>query len=70
MEKKVYYALFEGDINGRYRKAGDPVGELTAREAKYPLMHGLISAEKPEPKGKKEAERAEPDPVNLDRKTR
>ena len=82
MEKKTYYALAEGDINGMYRKAGDPVGDLTDREAKYLAMHGVVSATKPGEKNEraeKPAEvkdraepvkRNEPDPATLDRKTR
>jgi len=47
MDKKMYYAVAEGFIVGKYRKFGDPVGLLSEAQAKYPLLAGQISAEKP-----------------------
>jgi hypothetical protein len=68
MEKTIYYAAAEGHILGSWRKAGDPVGELTDREAKYLEMHGTISKTKPETRRKPPA--PEPDPAVIERKTR
>lgn len=68
MNKKIYYATAEGHINGKWRNAGDPVGELTEREAKYLEMAGTITTTRPEPKADKVA--PEPDPAVLERKTR
>ncbi|WP_421983347.1 hypothetical protein [Roseibium sp.] len=44
---KTYYALQEGVIDGTYRHAGEPVGEYTAKQAKYLEMANLISSEPP-----------------------
>lgn len=81
MEKKVYYALTEGDILGRVFERGEPVGELTEREAKYLVMQGTIGLTGPtenvdrelraaERAVKEPPKRSEPDPATLDRKTR
>lgn len=48
--KKHYYAAVEGFILGSLRAAGDPVGELTDEQAKYPLMFGHITDQEPKAK--------------------
>jgi hypothetical protein len=47
MTKKMYYAAVEGFLFGSYRMVGDPVGALTAEEAKYPSQMGQISETAP-----------------------
>lgn len=72
METKTYYALAEGDVHGKYRTVGEPIGQLTDRQAKYLVMSGAISATRPEA-GDNRAEQIignEPDPATLGRKTR
>jgi hypothetical protein len=44
---KTYYAVQEGVIDGTYRLAGEPVGEYSAKQAKYLEMANLISSEPP-----------------------
>lgn len=46
---KMYYAAAEGFIEGSYRKVGDPIGRMTARQAKYLLLDGTITDKAPEP---------------------
>lgn len=66
--KKTYYAVAEGHINGAFRKKGESCGEMTKEQAKYLLLSGLVrETPKAEPKA---MPKMEPDPVNLDRKTR
>lgn len=65
MNKRTYYAAVEGFIHGAYRKVGDSLGQLTERQAKYLLMSGLVTTQSP-----KGAERAEPDPTTIGKKTR
>ncbi|EUB97304.1 hypothetical protein PMI07_000880 [Rhizobium sp. CF080] len=66
--KTTYFATAEGHILGSWRNAGDSVGELTEREAKYLEMHGTIARTKLETKGKPPA--LEPDAAVIERKTR
>lgn len=47
MTKKMHYAAVEGFLFGKYRKIGEPVGMLTADEAKYPAQMGQISETAP-----------------------
>lgn len=47
MTRKTYYAEVEGFILGALRAPGDPVGELTEAEAKYLLMAGHVTDQKP-----------------------
>lgn len=49
MNTKAYYAADEGFILGKHRKVGEPVGNLTDREAKYLVLAGQISDKAPEP---------------------
>lgn len=65
MSKKVHYALVEGFINGAFRKVGEPIGELTEKEAKYLVLHGHASTVRP-----LRELRSEPSPTVLDKKTR
>lgn len=66
--KKTYYAVVDGHINGAYRKKGESCGEMTARQAKYLVMSGLVTDQKAKPVDP--VKRAEPDPATLERKTR
>lgn len=50
---KKYFALVEGFILGAYRKVGEPVGELSDLEAKYPLLSGQIGTSAPKASGDK-----------------
>lgn len=47
MTKKMHYAAVEGFLFGKYREIGEPVGMLTADEAKYPVQMGQISETAP-----------------------
>jgi hypothetical protein len=66
MEKKLYYCMVEGVIDGAHRSVNDEL-QLTDREAKYLIMSGLIGAEK---KVVQVDAVKEPDPATLDMKTR
>jgi len=46
MEKKTYYAQQSGWILGAERRKGEAI-EATPEEAKYALMGGTVSTEKP-----------------------
>lgn len=72
METKTYYALAEGDVHGKFRAVGEPIGQLTDRQAKYLVMTGVISATRPENVGGRVEPITgnEPDPATLGRKTR
>lgn len=64
---KMYFAATEGFINGVYRKVGDPIGRLNELQAKYLVMAGQVTEEKPaELAGKRTPEpkpKADPKPV-------
>ena len=73
---KTYYALVDAFINGNFRKAGDCLGELTDRQAKYMVLAGMISDEAPASDGtqaaddtgaatdgKTKVKKSDPDPV-------
>lgn len=47
MNKTTYYAAVEGFIEGKYRKAGDKVGELSEARAKYLLLACQITENAP-----------------------
>lgn len=68
---KTYYAKVEGFIAGKHRAKGDSI-VLSEREARYPLMAGILSDTplEPEDQEKPSRKRQEPDPATLDRKTR
>lgn len=71
MNKRTYYATVDGYINGAMRKAGEAVGKLTDRDAKYLIMSGLVTAEAPKSdKARERPLRAEPSPTSLGKKTR
>ena len=68
MSKTLYYAQVEGTIDGMHRSINDPLN-LTAREAKYLIMSGLIATEK-KVIVKEFPASTEPSSATLDMKTR
>jgi len=46
METNTFYATFEGEIAGSWRKVGAPI-QMTEEQAKYMLLAGNISRTPP-----------------------
>jgi hypothetical protein len=68
--EKFYYAAVDGYLFGAQRQKGDPIGQLTAAQAKYDELGGRITDVNPAIMTEPEPPRAEPDPATLGRKTR